>query len=309
MSTYQDLLRNTKVEDLAPSKDQVIVLDSKLTVPEALKRLTEVGVLSAPVIDTSNNKYVGLVDALDILAYVVGIFEEVETESIQSHTIFTRLHTGEKFKTQPIGEITDFAHNPYTPVQKGSSVYDACKVLVQKKSHRAPIVDENGNIISILTQSAIVNMLTRHFGCLGDLGKKTVEELQLGTSPVITVAKTMRAVDAFKKMHESRVSGLGVIDHNNNLIGNLSARDIKAIDDANIYSSLFTSTSAFVQKIRSENINETHPAISCSESTTLEFILGRLAANFIHRLYVCSKDFHPLRVVSLRDVLAVLIKE
>jgi CBS domain-containing protein len=104
------------------------------------------------------------------------------------------------------------------------------------------------------------------------------------------------------------VSGLGVVDPNNVLIGNLSARDVKAIDKANIYSSMYTSTSAFVQKIRSENVNETHPAISCSGTTSLEFVVGRLAANFIHRLYVCSKDFHPQRVISLRDVLAVLVE-
>ncbi len=72
---------------------------------------------------------------------------------------------------------------------------------------------------------------------------------------------------------------------------------------------MYTSTSAFVQKIRSENVNETHPAISCLTSTTFEFVIGRLAANFIHRLYVCSKDFHPQKVISLRDVLDLLVRD
>lgn len=168
--------------------------------PHYEQRLIEVGVISAPVMDTKNKTYVGLVDTLDILAYIVGIFEDVEHKGA---TIFTRLSTGEKFNSQPIGDITDFAHNPFTPVLRGSSVYDACKILVERKSHRAPIVDETGKIISILTQSAIVNLLAKNPGCLGELGKKSVDDLKLGTSPVITVPKQMRAIDAFKRMHES----------------------------------------------------------------------------------------------------------
>jgi CBS domain-containing protein len=197
---YVKLLKETKVEDLAPNLETLVVLDRDITVPDALQRLIEVSVVSAPVMDTKKQTYIGLVDTLDILAYVVGIFEDVEHKGA---TIFSRLSTGEKFNNQPIGDITDFAHNPFTPVLFGSNVFDACKLLVEKKSHRAPIVDHTGRIISILTQSAIVNHLANHIGCLGELGKKSVDELQLGTSPVITVPKQMRAIDAFKRMHES----------------------------------------------------------------------------------------------------------
>ncbi len=98
-----------------------------------------------------------------------------------------------------------------------------------------------------------------------------------------------------------------MVDSQNRLIGNLSARDLKSIDASNIYSSMYISTNAFVQHIRQNSVEEVHPAISCLETTTFDYVLGKLAANRIHRLYVCDKDFHPLRVISLRDIIRTLL--
>lgn len=70
---------------------------------------------------------------------------------------------------------------------------------------------------------------------------------------------------------------------------------------------MYISTNAFVQHIRQSSVEEVNPAISTLESTTFDYVLGKLAANRIHRLYVCDKDFHPLRAVSLRDVIKTLM--
>jgi CBS domain-containing protein len=159
----------------------------------------------------------------------------------------------------------------------------------------------------MLTQSAVINFLATKPGALGEFGKKTVKDLNLGTKPVLTVSKNLRTIDAFKKMHEARVSGLGVVDNNNKLIGNLSARDLKSIDPQNMYSSMYMSVNNFLQKVRQDSIQEVHPAISCTETTTLEYLIGRLAANRIHRMYVCDANFHPVRIISLRDVIRTLM--
>lgn len=80
---------------------------------------------------------------------------------------------------------------------------DAIKLFTEKKCHRIPIVTKEGKLISILTMSAVVNLLANNIGVLGDLGKKTVEELKLGTQPVLTVSKHMRTIDALKTMHQN----------------------------------------------------------------------------------------------------------
>lgn len=157
------------------------------------------GIISAPVYDDDAKQFIGLVDSLDILAYIVELFEDVEQ---QGATIFTRLETGSKFSSKTVGEVTDFAHNPYTPVTMDNTLYDACKLFIKDGSHRCPVVNEKGEIISILTMSTVLNTLASHPGCLGELGKQTIAQLDLGTKPVITVEKQLRAIDAFKKLHE-----------------------------------------------------------------------------------------------------------
>jgi CBS domain-containing protein len=50
-----------------------------------------------------------------------------------------------------------------------------------------------------------------------------------------------------------------------------------------------------------------HPAITCSKGTTLERVIRKLDTSRIHRIYIKDDDNRPVRVVSLRDVLAVVV--
>ncbi|EFC40798.1 cystathionine-beta-synthase [Naegleria gruberi] len=261
------------------------------------------GIVSAPVM--KGKECIGLVDILDILAYLVELFGEAETR--QGNDIFSRLKTASKFQDQQIGGITDFAHNPFTPIRDDKSLYDACTLLVKEKSHRCPVIDSHGKMVSILTQAQIVNFLALHQKQMGDIAHQKVGAADLGVSPVITLEKHNRTIDCFKKMQQMKVSGLAVVDATGILIGNLSARDIKAINPSNLYHSLHQGVHTFVQHIREQSYNESHPAISCSEETELGFVIGRLAANRIHRMYVCDKQLHPVKVISLRDIIAYVM--
>jgi CBS domain-containing protein len=258
--------------------------------------------------DTQEQGVVGLIDTLDILAYIVELFGENDSKNHHVN-IFDRLENGGKLAREKIVSITDFAHNPYTPIQKGRSVYEACQLLIKYKSHRCPVINEQGKIVSMVTQAAIVNLFAANIDKMGHLAKKTVGELKLGLKPVVTVPKTMRTIDAFKVMHEHKISGVGVVDHSGILIGNLSARDLKHLDASNIYSCMYASASSFIQRVRANMINIVHPAISCTTETDLGFVIGRLSANRIHRLYVCDKDLHPIGVIALRDVIQCVLEQ
>ena len=265
----------------------------------------EVGVVSAPVVhtDEDHKEGVGLIDTLDIMAYIVELFSDAEN---RHHNLFDRLQ-GAQLASMKIGNISDFAHNPYTPIDMSKSLYDACKLMVKTSSHRCPIVDNDGKIVSVLTQSALVGFLAKNMNATSELCRAQVGELHLGTRPVITVPKTMRAIDAFKVMHEHKSSGLGVIDSSGILIGNLSARDLKHLDANNLHSCMYTSASSFIQRVRANMINIAHPAISCTDETELGFVIGRLATNRIHRLYICDRELRPVGVISLRDVLGCVL--
>ncbi|KAF0973321.1 hypothetical protein FDP41_008528 [Naegleria fowleri] len=298
------LLKEKKVKDVArPTEMVTFQYEDKLH--DVLEKLMASGIVSAPVM--KGNECVGLIDILDILAFLVELFGETEVR--QGNDIFSRLKTASKFQDQQIGGIADFAHNPFTPISEDKSLYDACTVLVKEKSHRCPVLDKDGKMVSILTQAQIVSFCALHVKEMGELAHQKVGHAPLGVSPVITLEKHMRTIDCFKKMHQMKVSGLAVIDNTGILIGNLSARDIKAINPSNLYHSLHQSVHTFVQHIREQSFNESHPAISCSEETELGFVIGRLAANRIHRMYVCDKQLHPCKVISLRDIISYIMSQ
>ena len=91
--------------------------------------------------------------------------------------------------------------------------------------HRVPVVNEEGRVIKIISQSSIIEWFSHHLGEVH--ASQTVNELKLGSRPVITVRRSLPAIEAFKLMETHNLSGLAVVDEDGSLIGATSARDLK----------------------------------------------------------------------------------
>lgn len=258
------------------------------------------------MIDSKNNKFLGLLDVVDILSFLVSVFENHKEEQSEDHDIFKKVLASHQYSSKTIGEIKDFSTNPFMSVVVGTSCWELLDIFVNKKSHRCPVVTEEGKMISILTQSALVNFLALHLKDLGKLGKLTIQELNIGTSPVFTMNKTDKSIDAFKYMADHNISGVGITDQSKKLIGNISARDLKSVPTNQIYNFMTKQTGQFISHVKQQSLEEDAPVIACQNDTHFDFVIGRMAANHIHRLYVCDKDHKPLAIISLRDVLQTI---
>ena len=62
------------------------------------------------------------------------------------------------------------------------------------------MLNPNPRLITALLQSAVIDVLRKHAKDLGALGERTVADLKIGTSPVITVDMSNMVEDAFKIM-------------------------------------------------------------------------------------------------------------
>jgi CBS-domain-containing membrane protein len=195
-------------------------------------------------------------------------------------------------------------------VKASTSLYNVCQIFVESKAQRCPVVDESGKVIRVVTQADVLDFVADHMEKTLDsaIGVQTVTQLHIGTRPVITINRNMRTLDAYKLMYDHKISGLGIVDDSGVLIGNLSTRDLKYLDPDHILSGLQLSTALFNEKIRDHEVNERNPAISCSENSDLAGIIKKMAVNHIHRLYICSQHLHPLGIISLRDIIATLLK-
>lgn len=299
-------MKSTKVEEVAPKPASVVVIDSEDTVEQALKRLVDSGIISAPVIDSKTNGFVGLLDVVDLLAFVVSIFDEKDTEVDPSETnIFKRILSSTKFAQQKISQMDNFKHHQFHPFPLcvDESLYEAMVLFTKKTAHRIPVVSRDGKLLSILTMSACITWLSKHLKELGDLQKKTVSELGIGTSPVYTFNKSAKAIDAFKFMNEKHISGIGIVDNEHKLIGNISARDLRHLESLHIYQMMQSTCGHFVSEIKLKSIEEISPVIAVSKESTFDFIVGKMAVNHIHRIYVLGSDGTATAIISMRDVL------
>eukprot|EP01080_Neovahlkampfia_damariscottae_P007222 gene7222-11537_t len=283
MSTVKEILEAVKVEECAPKSSKILVLSSEDHVPDALKKLIDMNIVSAPVINEETKEFLGLLDVVDILAFVVSIFDNKSTDKEHGGNIFKSLTASEKYSKQPIGDITNIMHNSITPVKVGTNLWDVLQIFVDG-AHRVPVITEEGKLISILTQAAVVNTLAKHPNALGELGKQDVQTLKI------------------------EISGVGVVDQSGKLMGNISARDLKYIKPNQIFSNMLKSCGQFISDIKQSIIEENAPVIAVNPDTKFSFVLGRMAVNRIHRLYVCDKDQKPTAIISLRDLLTCVHK-
>jgi len=297
-------LKSINVEELPKVATiyHVLTTDSAAS---ALKLLTEHNILSAPVLDKERNQYIGFVDMVDLAAFIVDIYSETD---ILGENFLTLLEQGERFVTTPVQSLINVsARNPFVPVREGSSLFSVVELLAKHTVHRVPIIDHQGRVTNLLTQSSVVAYLAGHTKDLGNAIDQTVGALTLGHKEVVTVNVNMRAIDAFKAMTERGVSAVAVVDEAGKLIGNISVRDIRIVTaDARLVQRLYLGVREFIYKINSERVDIINPAISCSVRDTYGLVLQKLAASRVHRIYVVE-NFIPIGVIALSDALLPLI--
>jgi len=88
--------------------------------------------------------------------------------------------------------------NPYKELSKKASVRAAASIFDNWEVHRVPLVDESGEVVSILSQSRLAQLFSENIG-LFPLAARTIGDLKLGFRNVYTAHKGDPAHVAFKK--------------------------------------------------------------------------------------------------------------
>ena len=71
----KELLATTSVDSIILSKGRVIVLDSGELVVHGFQKLLDNHILSAPVYDAKEHKYIGFLDIRDLISFCVFIHD------------------------------------------------------------------------------------------------------------------------------------------------------------------------------------------------------------------------------------------
>ena len=219
--------------------------------------------------------------------------------------------------------------------------------------HRVAIFDASGDIARIVSMSDAVRYLAVKADELGDMADASLEDLGLcrgGSAAaatavsmteterkkkppaLVTVPPTISAIEAFARMCDERVSGVGVLDDRGSLIANLSVSDVRCIQPEHFgilglpaaeFLALLHGTSyagfsgagtpsdvisnPFFAKMNEGGFRKTGPyLVTATPETTFREVLSSFLTHGVHRVYVCEENNKkPVDVVTLTDALRV----
>jgi len=222
---------------------------------------------------------VAFIDLFDILAYAVDVLS-LPLDKDESWIASSQFQN-----TSCIVLPNKSQRNPWFIISEDAPLQAAINSLVQANIYRLAVVDPAGRFSSVITQSRIIRFLSNRSMELGEMGMKTVAELNLPSPLTVTALGNERLIDAFLKIFNFGISGVPVLNEQNRIIGNISISDIKEIGfSAQMFRKLFITTEQF---LNSKAIGQSLPSLIWAYNTSyFSDVLSKLRINGVHRVYI-----------------------
>jgi CBS domain-containing protein len=304
----------------------VVRVRNDATISQALKILIDNKVQAVPVVDHTSGKPLYILSMMNILDYLLQVFTEDDFKTDVTHQFLQWLEgKPEKVaqeKLTVIEQKIDYKLDDAVTIDETASILDALKLSIDNHAHRVLALNSEGRISNLITQSRIIQFVAV---MLDNLPKttKTLEELKLGVSPVLTISENSTAFQAFKLMREKRISGLAVVNDDGKLVGSISASDLKIIGyDVKFWNLLGLPVKQYLRELNKASHPEFRShlflwarepsgepiVIQCKKTDTLKFAVKLLNFYRVHRVYVVDENNRPVSILTLREVLQSLLE-
>jgi len=314
-------------------RSPLVLLDAESTIEAALADLAKARVLSAPVM--ANNDCLGFFCMSDILAWLLaGLFPQLlGSELTTAPAMAAHLAANKRaFRTDLASWAKDgfLAEHIVRPGSDGAMTWrvlsdttllDIVSRGLQRKprpcpgdfepAHRIGVFEEAADgkltVVGIISQSDVLRALLEDHDSLGEVGLRSVEAL-FGTKPVLCVPCDMPTIAAFALMHNTDVSGVGIVAEAGHLIGNISVSDLRAIRTAACFDRLGRPVDQFAKEAGLEHGPLTPGAampqvVTVGLADNLLTVMGKLVEHSLHRIYVVDGEGLPIGVVTITDIL------
>jgi len=319
------LLKEIKARQVLPATWDLLHVNSTDTVGTAFHKMAEKNVYAVPVFDKSSNSFTGFLGLSDIVHQIVRFFvakaklahpdlakdvHKLLSASTFNQTDAENIH--HKVFNHPLADLVNVSGtNGWNPVSDAASLQEVIDVLTKEKLSRVPLVNAEGHVTAIVSESAIVRYLAAHIDQFGDFAEAPLSAA-LKHSPLLDASDMEESTIAcFAKLDSHKTSHLPLSSHGKSQ-GNLSVKDIKAADE---FQRLIQPVGEFVAYIRQQNMKAVHPYMHANSTDAVGRTYGRFAATGVHTMYLTdmpheelekTSSYPPVGVVTLHDLLAPL---
>ncbi|KAI9599118.1 hypothetical protein BDF19DRAFT_430153 [Syncephalis fuscata] len=293
----------------------LITIDAKASMETACETLVTHCISSAPIYDETLKSYIGMFDYSDLLTYVLLVLKRAKIPQHENTRQVLRLvqkAAAEQNVPVHLASGKFKSKEPFYALLAESSLIQALEIF-SKGAHRLAIINQDGSVKGILSQSSLIKYISQQSGkypSLDAILKQTLRELGMAQHKVVSVDSSDQVLDALSVMNEHGVSSIAVLDGQSHIIGNISVSDIKHILARDKHSLLYTQCHSFVSHIKMEdglqNGMDSVPVFDVHADTTLRDCLAKLVATKAHRVWVSDEQRRVTGVVSLTDIARML---
>ncbi|KAI1458440.1 CBS-domain-containing protein [Annulohypoxylon moriforme] len=297
----RNFLRVRTSYDVLPLSFRLIVLDNDLLIRKSLDILIQNGIVSAPLWDSHQSRFAGLLTATDyinLIQYYCQFPEHID--DVDKFRLSSLRDIERAIGVLPLETVSVHPTKP---------LYEACSRMLKSRARRIPLVDvdhetERETVVSVITQYRILKFIAVNTEQHTMLLKQTVREIGLGTYKNLATAKmTDSVLSVINLMVVHNISAVPIIDKNNVVLNVFEAVDVIPCIKGGVYEELKST----VGEALSRRPDDFQGIYTCQEDDRLDSIFVTLRQSRVHRLVVIDDNWHLKGIISLSDILKYVL--
>ncbi|KAJ1976172.1 AMP-activated serine/threonine-protein kinase regulatory subunit [Dimargaris cristalligena] len=301
--TVTQLLQQHAAYDMLPVSFRLVVFDTTLQIPSGLSLLLQNGIDCAPIWDSENNAYAGMLTVTDILALIRHYYAQHSYSEAMAEISKIELSS---FKELYHG-ITSRYPNTLS-IHPMNSLYDAARILIEADYHSLALVDAD----TYSSQDCVVSVLSLYsilrFVSMNLKDKKSLREPllthRIGTyEGISTATMDTRVIEIIHVLVEKNISVVPILDEQGKVINVFEDSDIMIMAREEALGELDMPVHEAIQR-RPDDFAGVH---TCRLSDTLLSVMDILRKAQLHRLIVVDEDDHLVGIISLSDILKAIV--
>jgi len=287
------------IGQLIVDKGDIIAVNLDAKLPDVIRLFRQHNILGAPVYDSIQTSFVGIIDTFEIVRFTaLGCYQD----KIYHDDLFREM----EFPNKTVSEVIARSDRCRTlsVFQEEDTLFRVMSTLTKEKR---VLVRKQDHSYKLLSQSDIIAHLHANKADWKGLGIRISEMENLlhpYDKPVVSIGANDRAIEGFLKISDANVPAVAIVDEFGGIVGNLSASDLRGIDEDTI-NSIFLPAMKFLKLLSGSK--STQP-ICCSIDEELTGITSKLAETKVHRVWVVNWEGKPRGVISLTDVINTALK-
>jgi len=276
--------------------DKLIEANASTNAHEGFSLLISNNILSIPLYDDSQGSFTCFLDLMDILWFLTqDSIEDLNNEE-------------EKLKQKTCGQIADYSKlDPFIKITSDTNLIKVLQIVSQdcRSLHRMPVVNSEGKLIGIVSQSLLVRFLEPHTKKF-DFGTLSIGTLGLGLDKTVVTVKEDESVQvAVQKLKQYKVSGIGIVDQEGRLKGTFSPSALKYFGIGNKVLSIGGST--MKEFVASVQLPKEYP-LSVMKTATACQVISTFSQSGTHRIFVVDSENRPEGIISLVDIIDLFFR-